>query len=63
MMIAEESIAELNKKLDQPVSHRNFRPSILIKGVPEAFAEDLWSYVRFGGENGPIMKHAKPCTR
>lgn len=63
MIMTEESVAELNNNLQEPITHRNFRPSILLKDIPEAFAEDMWSYVRIGNENGPVMKHAKPCTR
>jgi len=63
MLMAEASVNELNTHLDTPVSHRNFRPTILIEDSPEAFAEDYWTYVRVGKEGGPIFKAAKPCTR
>ena len=63
MMIPEESLEELNSHLKNPVTMRNFRPSIVIKGTPEPFAEDVWTYVRIGTDGGPIFKTAKPCTR
>ena len=63
MMIPEESLAELNNHLKNSVSMRNFRPSIVIKGTPEPFSEDVWTYVRIGADGGPIFKTAKPCTR
>jgi hypothetical protein len=63
MLMAEASVEALNKELDSPVTHRNFRPTIFINETPEPFAEDYWSYVRIGREGGPIFKAAKPCTR
>lgn len=63
MLMSEESIADLNTKLSKEVSYRNFRPSILIEGIMEPYAEDFWSFVKIGKENGPILKTSKPCTR
>ena len=31
-MLSEESVADLNVRLENPVSTKNFRPSIVIKG-------------------------------
>lgn len=62
MMMAEESVNQLNTELKNPVSANNFRPNILIQGIPEPYAEDFWSYVRIG-KDGPIFKNVKPCTR
>jgi len=62
-MISDDSVHELNKMLDAPVSHRNFRPSILINGTPEPFCEDFFGFVRIGDDDGPVFKNAKPCTR
>lgn len=62
MLIAEESIKLLNTKLEKSVTHRNFRPSILITGVVDPFSEDYWGYVRVG-DYGPVFKASKPCTR
>ncbi|CAG7820423.1 unnamed protein product [Allacma fusca] len=63
MLMSEESVAKLNENLEKPVGVPNFRPSILIKGIPEPFAEDIWSFVRIGAEDGPIFKAAMPCVR
>ncbi|ODM96337.1 Mitochondrial amidoxime-reducing component 1 [Orchesella cincta] len=62
MLMSEESIKMLNTKLDKPVSHRNFRPSILVTGVVDPFSEDYWGYIRIG-DYGPVFKSSKPCTR
>ena len=31
-MLSEESVADLNTRLENPVSAKNFRPNIVIKG-------------------------------
>jgi uncharacterized protein YcbX len=63
MFMTEESVEKLNEHLETPLSVRSFRPVVLIKGIPEPFAEDLWSFVRIGAEGGPIFKAAAPCIR
>jgi len=63
MLMTEESVDYLNTRLEKPVSHKNFRPNIMIGDVPEPFSEDFWTYVRIGGSDGPILKTATPCTR
>jgi uncharacterized protein YcbX len=39
LMVSEESLEDLNARLDNPVEMRRFRPNIVIKGC-DAFAED-----------------------
>ncbi|CAG7820426.1 unnamed protein product [Allacma fusca] len=63
MFLTEESVEELNKRLDTPVTFLSFRPNIVIKGVSEPFAEDFWNFVRIGDESGPIFKASQPCLR
>jgi uncharacterized protein YcbX len=62
MLMSEESVKMLNTKLENEVTHRNFRPSILLTGVLDPFSEDYWGYIRIG-EHGPVFKTSKPCTR
>jgi len=64
MLMAEESVTNLNTRLSKPVTYKNFRPSILIhRSIPGDFAEDCWGYIRIGSEGGPIFRTSKPCTR
>lgn len=66
MMVAEESVNELNKYLqqDKQCTWRNFRPTILIDGIYEPFAEVNWSYVKIGdGKGNTILNVAAPCHR
>jgi uncharacterized protein YcbX len=62
MLMSDKSIEELNLHLTTRVSHRNFRPSIVIKDASEPYGEDFWGFVKVG-ESGPLFKAAKPCTR
>jgi len=65
MLMTEESIAFLNTKLENPVTVRNFRPTMLVKGAPEPWAEDFWNFVRIGDDSNKsvVLKTAKPCQR
>lgn len=59
LMISEESLRDLNSRLDSPLPMNRFRPNLVIKGC-EPFAEDAWKRIRIGGiEMAPV----KPCAR
>ncbi|XP_025837383.1 mitochondrial amidoxime-reducing component 1 [Agrilus planipennis] len=61
MIINEASIQELNTRLTSPVTHRNFRPNIVVEGKESpAFAEDTWIWVKVGDV---VFRHVKHCTR
>lgn len=60
MLLNESSIADLNTRIENPVSVLNFRPNFLVKG-PAAFEEDHWKWVKIGDE--VIFRCNKPCTR
>ena len=59
LITSEESLADLNNRLDNPVDIRRFRPNIVIAGC-EAFAEEKLSLFSIG--NLP-MKAVKICSR
>lgn len=63
LLCAEESIQELNKRLQKDSSWKNWRPTILIDQVNEAFAEVNWSFVKIGGGHKGILKTSVPCYR
>jgi len=46
-LISEESLKDLNSKLESQVTIDNFRPNILVSGSP-AYEEDNWSSVKIG---------------
>ncbi|XP_019624596.1 PREDICTED: mitochondrial amidoxime-reducing component 1-like [Branchiostoma belcheri] len=59
LMISEASLDNLNAKLEQPVTSRNFRPNIMVSGCA-THAEDSWKFVKIGDAE---FRALKPCTR
>jgi uncharacterized protein YcbX len=59
LVISEESLDDLNSRLERPVAMNRFRPNIVVRGGG-AFAEDRWRRVRFGEVTAAIVK---PCAR
>ncbi|XP_073528009.1 mitochondrial amidoxime reducing component 2-like [Phyllobates terribilis] len=60
LVLSEASLENLNTKLENKVSNRNFRPNIVFSGC-EAFAEDTWKEIQIGSQ--VIMKRVIPCFR
>ncbi len=59
LVISDESLSDLNRRMTEPVPMNRFRPSIVISGLGE-FAEDRYKQL----DLGPIRLHAaKPCAR
>ena len=59
LIIGESSLADLNGRLENPVSMSRFRSNLVFSGGP-AFAEDVWQEIRIG----QVLFHvAKPCPR
>jgi uncharacterized protein YcbX len=59
LLIAEESLTDLNKRLAIPLPMDRFRPNIVVKGsLP--YAEDSWRQIRIGSLPFTV---AKPCER
>lgn len=46
-LISEESLKDLNSKLERPVTIDNFRSNIVVAGSP-AYEEDNWSSIKIG---------------
>ena len=59
LLISEESLRDLNSRLDSSIPMNRFRPNLVVKGC-EPFAEDSWKRIRIGDvEMAPV----KPCAR
>ena len=59
LLISEASLAELNRRLAEPLPMNRFRPNLVVAGA-EPFAEDRWQGIRIG----PVtFRVAKPCPR
>ncbi|KAK7063119.1 Mitochondrial amidoxime reducing component 2 [Halocaridina rubra] len=59
MIASQSSLDDLNTRLSDPVTMRNFRPNIVVEGT-KAYDEDDWAYVRIG----PVqLRRLRPCER
>ena len=59
LIIGENSLADLNVRLENPVPMNRFRPNLVVKNS-EAFAEDDWKKIKIGDA---IFHVVKPCAR
>ncbi len=59
LMISEESLADLNHRLDHPVAMNRFRPNLVTRGG-EPYLEDTIGTFRIGDIE---FRAAKPCAR
>jgi uncharacterized protein YcbX len=59
LLISEESLQELNSRLEIPVPMNRFRPNLVVRGC-EPYAEDTWNKIRVGDVELAVVK---PCPR
>jgi uncharacterized protein YcbX len=59
LLIGENSLNDLNEKLETKLPMNRFRPNIVIDGA-EAFAEDRWKKIQIGDS---VFRSTKPCAR
>ena len=59
LLISEESLADLNRRLAHPLPMNRFRPNLVVAGA-EPYAEDEWQRIEIGGLP---MRVVKPCGR
>ncbi|XP_067128160.1 uncharacterized protein [Centruroides vittatus] len=60
LILGQASLDELNNKLDQYISYRNFRPNIVIDEC-NPFEEDKWKYLKIG--KNAVLIRTVPCER
>lgn len=60
LILSEESLADLNARLDEPLLMNRFRPNIVVRNADEPFAEDTWKAIRVGEI---VIDVVKPCAR
>ncbi|XP_023224733.1 uncharacterized protein LOC111625744 [Centruroides sculpturatus] len=60
LILGQASLDELNSKLDQYISYRNFRPNIVIDEC-NPFEEDKWKYLKIGKK--AVLIRTVPCER
>lgn len=59
LIVTEASLADLNRRLDQPVPMARFRPTIVVSGG-EPWGEDDWRVIEVGAMT---FEAVKPCAR
>jgi MOSC domain-containing protein len=59
LLISEESLADLNRRMAQPLPMNRFRPNLVIAGG-EPYQEDGWTRIAIGGIG---LRVVKPCGR
>jgi MOSC domain-containing protein len=59
LLISEESLADLNRRLAEPLPMNRFRPNLVVGGG-EPYQEDGWSRIEIGGIRLSVVK---PCGR
>ena len=59
LLISEESLADLNSRLTDPVPMNRFRPNLVVAGG-EPYGEDGWGSIEIGGIQ---LRIVKPCDR
>lgn len=59
LIVSQESLDDLNSRLEQPIPMDRFRPNLVVSGVLP-FAEDNWKRLRIGDVELALVK---PCAR
>jgi uncharacterized protein YcbX len=59
LIISEESLADLNRRLNVPLPMNRFRPNLVVAGA-EAYEEDRWEAIEIGSLTLQVVK---PCAR
>jgi uncharacterized protein YcbX len=61
LLTGEQSLAELNRHLPQPLPMDRFRPNVVVSGSA-AFEEDTWREVMLGDLAAEVVKPCKRCA-
>jgi uncharacterized protein YcbX len=62
LLLSEESLADLNARLAEPLPMDRFRPNVVIRGAAEPYAEDGWSRVALGAVECSLVKACARCV-
>ncbi len=61
LVMLEESLADLNGRLPEPVPMSRFRPNVVVTGA-DAWSEDNWRELRIGEMTLDVVKPCARCT-
>ena len=62
LLISEESLADLNTRLEQPLPMNRFRPNVVVSGAGVPYAEDTWAEVQIGELAFSVVKACARCV-
>lgn len=62
LLISEESLADLNMRLDSPLPMDRFRPNVVVRGAGTPYAEDTWRQVSISGVSFSLVKACARCA-
>ncbi len=62
LLISEESLIDLNSRLEEPLPMNRFRPNIVVSGTTQPYAEDTWAEIRIGALGFSVVKASARCV-
>jgi uncharacterized protein YcbX len=62
LLVSEESLADLNARLDAPLPMNRFRPNVVVRGAGAPYAEDTWRRISIGGVAFSLVKACARCA-
>jgi len=62
LLLSEESLADLNTRLAEPLPMNRFRPNIVVSGAGRPYLEDQWRQIRIGETLFQIVKSCARCV-
>jgi len=63
LLISEESLTDLNTRLEAPLPMNRFRPNVVVAGAGAPYQEDRWRRITIGDASGVAFRVAKSCAR
>ncbi len=61
LILSEASVADLNTRLDDPITAKRFRPNIVVSDC-EAYAEDQWDIIQIGSCKLRVIQQCERCV-
>jgi uncharacterized protein YcbX len=62
LLISEESLADLNTRLESPLPMNRFRPNVVVRGWGSPYAVDAWAEVCIGSVRFDVVKACARCV-
>jgi uncharacterized protein YcbX len=62
LLVSEESLVDLNRRLAEPLPMNRFRPNVVVRGWGVAYGEDTWAAIRIGQVKAAVVKACARCV-